>query len=106
MNISGGLLGMESQKQINNLIIDIHNDHKSIMLCKSMVRQNSVMDIHNVKLKTPRSWIQISESRWEVVQESCEGFILSGILAAPWVQDSLIWIQPWGVFRINPTPGG
>ena len=29
----------------------------------------------------------------------------SGILATPRVRDSLIWIQPRGVFRFNPTPG-
>ena len=55
--------------------------------------------------KTPRGWIQIGESRWEVARESREGFSPSGILATPRVRDSPIWIQPRGVFRINPTPG-
>ena len=32
-------------------------------------------------------------------------YSLYRILATPWVQDSPIWIQPRGVFRINPTPG-
>ena len=50
-------------------------------------------------------WIQIGESRWEVARESREGFSPSGILATPRVRDSPIWIQPRGVFRINPTPG-
>ena len=33
------------------------------------------------------------------------GLSPSGILATPRVRDSPIWIQPRGVFRINPTPG-
>ena len=55
--------------------------------------------------KTPRGWIQIGESRWEVARESREGFSPSGILATPRVRDSPIWIQSRGVFRFNPTLG-
>ena len=40
-----------------------------------------------------------------MVREGHEGFSPSGILATPRVRDSPIWIQPRGVFRINPTPG-
>ena len=50
-------------------------------------------------------WIQIGESRWEVARESRKGLSPTGILATPRVRDSPIWIQPRGVFRINPKPG-
>ena len=40
------------------------------------------------KRKTPRGWIQIGESRWELARETREGFSPGRILTTPWVRDS------------------
>ena len=61
------------------------------------------MSIWSYSERPQGGWIQIGESRWDVARESREGFSPSGILATPRVRDSPIWIQPRGVFRINPT---
>ena len=61
-----------------------------------------------LKRKTPRGWIQIGDSRTQGVARIPLGLKPSRDSRATSQRDSLIWIQPFGVFRYitRPWPTG